>query len=168
MIGIATLISTILGALGGSLPKFFELFEKKMNFAQEMKVREFEFKNRMQEHAMQLELAKANISGKIDEQLVEAFRAEVEANAASMLEVIRATSQPTGFTILDFINAAIRPFFFLGIVALYMALIVAYAYADPSTFAQAMVPLFTLGVEGALGWVMGSRAAAKVFVEKRI
>ncbi len=168
MIGISALISTVLGLFGGSLPKLFELFEKKMSFAQELKIREWDLKARMQEHEMQLKLAQANISGKIDEALVDAFRAEVQANAATMLEVIQQTSKPTGWAALDFINSAIRPFFFMGTTLLFLSLIVAYAYADPKLFAEAMVPLFTLAIEGSLGWVVGQRTAAKVFVEKRV
>lgn len=168
MFGIAGLVSGLIGLFGGAMPRFFEIFEKKMSFAQELKIRELDFKNRMQEHAMQLELAKANISAKIDESLLDAFREEVIANAQATLAVEASMNKPTGFAIIDFMNAIIRPLFFMAVLGQFVVLMIAYCWSDPTAFTTNMVSLYALTVEGVVGWICGVRTGAAVIAANRI
>lgn len=159
--GIATLLSALAGAFGGSLPKIFDFFFTRLSYSQELKIRELEFKYREQEHRMQLELADRNLSAKIQESYYAAAAEEVKANAAMTLEAMQEWSKPTGYAILDTLNAAIRPVFFVSTLSLFCCMVVSLVWADPTLFASRMAELFSFAVEGVLGWVVGYRAAIK-------
>lgn len=159
--GLAALIAAFSGLLGGSVPKLFELFDKKMNFAQEVKIRELEHGYRMQEHQIALEMHAKELSAKIEESYYDAIKSEVEQHMAVVRQGMEIMSKPSGFLALDFLNAAIRPVFFVSTLAMFLIVVMAAVFADPVQFATQMVTLFSVAVEGVLGWVCGYRAAVK-------
>jgi len=162
MTGIVALISSFFGLFGGSLPKVFELFEKKMSFAQELKIRQMEYDSRAQEHRLQLELAERNISGKIDEAQLDIIKQEVISNMQGMMAVIAESAKPSGIWWIDTLNAAIRPVFFTAVLILFLITCAAYVFAEPALFAKEMVALYAFAIEGTLGVVVGQRLAAKI------
>lgn len=159
--GLAALIAAFSGLIGGSVPRVFDLFDKKLNFGQEVKIRELEHTYRMQEHKMALELRERELSAKIEESYYDAMKAEVEQQMAVVRQGMEQMSRPTGFVALDFLNAAIRPVFFVSTLALFLVVVIAAVFAEPTQFAAQMVTLFSVAVEGVLGWVCGYRAAIK-------
>jgi hypothetical protein len=161
--GLAALISAIAGLIGGSVPKMFDLFDKKMNFSQEIKIRELEHGYRMQEHQIALEMHNKSLSAKIEETYYDAIKSEVEQHMATVRQGMELMAKPTGFAVLDFLNSAIRPVFFVSTLALFLVVVMAAVFANPEQFAAQMVTLFSVAVEGVLGWVCGYRAAIKPF-----
>lgn len=167
MLPITAFISALTGLFSGSIPKIFELFEKKMSFAQELKIREIEQKNRMQDLEMQVRLAQVGASAKIEEATLEAVRAEIEANAQMTMAVMEAQAKPTGYALIDAINAAIRPFFFVGVLALFLIIILQVMLTTPEAMTAQAAAQFWVAVEGVAGWVAGYRSSAKLFNKDR-
>lgn len=163
MLPITAFISALTGLFSGSIPKIFELFEKKMSFAQELKIREIEQKNRMQDLEMQVRLAQVGASAKIEEATLEAVRAEIEANAQMTMAVMEQQNKPTGYALLDAINAAIRPFFFVGVLGLFLIIILQVMLTTPEAMTAQAATQFWIAVEGVAGWVAGYRSSAKFF-----
>lgn len=158
--GLATLISALATLFGSSMPRVFDLFEKKMNFSQELKIRTMEAEFRKSEYAQQLELAKANITGKLEEAWYEGVKAEVAANAQSYIAALQAAEKPTGISWIDTINSSLRPFFFLTTMILFFIVIMQYVIMSPAALEMQAAMQFWVAVEGVTGWMVGRATAS--------
>jgi len=159
--GLAALISALTGMLGGSIPKIFEIVDRRLNFAQEVKIRELEEKFRQSEHERQVKMAELSASAKIEESYYEAVKAEVAANAQTMVEAMRSWTEPTQYAWLNALNASLRPFFFLTTILLFFAVIAQVLLTTPEALSAQAASQFWIACEGVIGWICGYRSVIK-------
>lgn len=160
----ASILSGLLGAFTAGIPKAFELFDKKMTFAQEMKVREFEAKARAADYEMQIKLQTTAALGKVEESYYEAAAAEAKAFHEGIAAHLEAISKPSGYAAIDFMNALVRPltaFFMLtmfavGLVSWFFGLL-----AVNTAFGAQLGGLFVTAFEFVFGFYFGARAVAR-------
>lgn len=161
---ISAIISGLLGAFTAGIPKAFELFEKKMTFAQEMKIREFEAKTRADEHAMQIKLQSVVAQGKVDEGYYEAVAAENTAFHENIADHLAAISKPTGYASIDLLNALVRPLTAYFMLAMFAVGLVSWFFGVATVngaFGAQLGSLFITSFEFVFGFYFGARAVTK-------
>lgn len=160
--GIAALISTIVGLISGAIPKAFETFNKHQDHKRDMAVREAEMRFRELDHKLAMERVKAEAAVKLDETYYQAATEEAKAAGERMIEMIRQQFSPTGTGWIDSFNAIVRPACALVILAMFAVAVLSYMFGASTInvdFAKSMAGLFTLSVEAVLGFVFGYRSA---------
>lgn len=159
--GLAAFISAITGLLGGSVPRIFDMFEKRMTFQQELQIRQAELTMRKAETESQLALAKAQIDGKIQETYYQAAAEQFKADAQAFLEVQATMSRPTGIGWIDKLNASMRPLMFFATMVLFACIVVQVAVTTPEAMAAQAATQFWMMVEGVVGYFVGARTVIK-------
>lgn len=161
--GILFIINTIVGALTGVFPKAMDLFGKGMDYKQELKIREMEYKFREIDGRLAIERAKAEANGKVEESYYEAVAAQAAADKEAFLEAVKQSTQPTGFWLADFMNTHARPFTVWGSVILCFVTIILWMLGSTvvnEKFALAMAESFGILLESSVGYLFGNRVAA--------
>ncbi|MEM8628088.1 MAG: hypothetical protein AAGF32_09145 [Pseudomonadota bacterium] len=149
--GIAALISTVVGALSGLLPDVVTIWKDGAEAKRERDMLELQ-------HKMQLALAEKEMSAKLDETASEAMLEEIRAARAAMTAAITHQSTPIGIAWIDGFNAMLRPASAAMIIALFI--FVALGFSSVIS-AAAFEPLFLLAIEAVLGFLFGYRSARK-------
>lgn len=160
--GIAALISTIIGLVGGAIPRVLGIVEARGNH-----VREMEFL-RLQ-HQMQLERGKAELDTRMREADNALMLEEVRAMREHVTAIVTAQSKPTGFAWIDGFNALLRPSATAVILMLFLVfsgvLINLYWHGQIQTAEQLSKTvsgsLLGLAFEGLLGFLFGVRTTMK-------
>ena len=159
-----SLIATILGGLTAAIPKAFELFEKKLSFAQEMKIREHEANMRREEQEFQIKAKTMEGMAKIEESYYNAVSAEGQASREMLAEHLAQLTKPTGYVTFDRMNAMMRPFtmyFFLVMFGIaFVSWLFGLANIEPE-FGKALGSSFMFAFESVIFFVFGARQVAK-------
>jgi hypothetical protein len=162
--GITALISLISGLVSGSLPKLLDFWGKSIDFKQELKVRELEFKFRDQDHKWAMERAAAEAELKLNESYYDALTEEGKATREQMAEMIRQQFEPTGVLWIDCFNSLIRPVTALFVIVLFFMAVTSYIFGNTTMnpdFGKEMATLFSFMVEGMVSFIFGYRAVPK-------
>jgi hypothetical protein len=164
MFSLTAIISGILGIVSASIPKAFDLAEKKLTFAQEMAIRKMEAEAREKEQQFALQAKAFEAQAKMEESYYEAV-AKVDANAREHAEQLFAQLvKPSGYAFLDALNAAIRPLTTVIMLSLFVTALVSWMYgvgAVNDEFGKQMGALFYTCVEGIIFFVFGARQVQK-------
>ncbi len=167
MLGTAVgggLVSMLLGMASAAIPKAFDLAEKKMTFAQEMKIREHEAAMRQREQEFALKTENARADAKIQEGYYEAVSQEAQAAREELVAHLEAMTKPTGYAVLDFVNAALRPVVAVFLTVMFGLGLVSWMYgigAINDEFGKQLGALFAFSVECVLFFIFGARQVAK-------
>lgn len=167
MIGTALgggLISMLLGMVSAAIPKAFDLADKKLTFAQEMKIREHEAMIRLREQEFALKAQTVQADAKINESYYEAVQAEAEASRQLMMQQIADMTKPTGYAFLDALNAAIRPLTTVFFLVLFGLGLVSWMFGVGTVndeFGKSLGALFAFSVECVLFFIFGARQVQK-------
>lgn len=158
------IVSMILGMVSAAIPKAFDYADKKLTFAQEMKIREFEAqaRTREQEFALKAETLKAD--AKMQESYYEAVASEGQAAREQLAEALSQLVKPTGYVVLDAFNAAIRPLTTIFLLVLFGLGLVSWMFGVGSVndeFGKQLGALFAFALECVLFFVFGARQVAK-------
>lgn len=161
MIGITGIISAVIGALSAVIPKGFEYADKKMTFAQELAIRKMEAEAREKEQRFALEAKAFEAQAKIEDSYYDAVKASEEAYALTVDERLAQITKPTGYALLDMLNAAIRPVVSLLIMGLFAVAVVSFMFgfaAMNPEFGREMGTMFAMCVEAVVYYVFGRSA----------
>lgn len=163
--GITALISTLIGLVGGALPRILGIVEGRANHRRELEFLKLQ-------HEQQLERAKLEAGAKLREAESALVAEEVRAMREHLTAIIEAQAKPTGIAWIDGFNAVLRPaattlilVVFFGTALVYVASAVAMWRAGAVTgveFAQMVWGgMIGLSIEGALGFLFGVRTTGK-------
>lgn len=165
--GIAALISTILGFVGGILPDVM----REIRDANASK-REIAFLKA--QHEMQLERMKSEAGSRLREAEAGLVAEEVRAMREHLTAIIETQGRPTGVPWIDAFNAVLRPMATVLILILFLATAGAFVasvigqyragqIADAKTLAEVVWgSMIGLAIEGVLGFLFGVRSARKM------
>ena len=164
MIGLTGIITAVLGALSAAIPKAFEVVDKKMTFSQELAIRKMEAEAREKEQAFAIQAQTIQAQAKMEESYYGALT-QVDLNARQYAEeLLSQLVKPTGYALLDMLNAAIRPFTTIVMLGLCFTARVWSMYgfgAVNDEFGKQMGVLFATCVEGIIFFVFGARQVNK-------
>jgi hypothetical protein len=118
---IISLIGSVLGMAGGLIPDIFKEFKQTREHGRELERME-------KQSAMQLELAKAQIDGKLEVAKVEGYAAETKAHLDQVTSIIESQSRPTGIPWVDSFNSLLRPLTAAMIMLLFISTSVMYVF----------------------------------------
>lgn len=164
--GITALVSTILGLLGGSLPRILGIVEGRANHKREM-----EFLRA--QHEMQIERAKLEAGSKLREAEAGIIAEEMRATREHLTAIIEAQARPTGIAWIDGFNAVLRPMattlilvLFFGTAIMFVSSVIGQYRAGQIVSAAEMAnviwgSMIGFSIEAALGFLFGARQAAK-------
>lgn len=158
------IVSGILGAVTAAIPKAFEYADKKLTFQQEMQIRKMEAELRKEEQQFALQAKTVEAQAKIEESYYSAV-ATVDQNAREHAEALFAQlTKPTGYRILDALNAAIRPLLTISMTLLFFIGLYSWMFgigAVNDEFGKALGASFVSCVEGIWFFVFGARQVIK-------
>lgn len=158
------IVSMILGMVSAAIPKAFDYADKKLTFAQEMKIREFEAQARAREQEFALKAETLKADAKMQESYYEAVASEGQAAREQLAEALSQLVKPTGYAILDALNAAIRPLTTIFLLVLFGLGLVSWMFgvgAVNDEFGKQLGALFAFSLECVLFFVFAARQVAK-------
>lgn len=161
MVGITAIISSIIGVFSAIIPKGFEYVDKRMTFQQELAIRKMEAEAREKEQAFALSAQSIAAQAKMEESYFGAVAA-VDLNAHQYAEQSAAIlTKPTGYKLLDVLNAAMRPLITIFIMGLFAVALTSWMFgvgAINADFGREMGVLFGSCVEAVIFFVFGRSA----------
>ncbi|HXF55648.1 MAG TPA: hypothetical protein VNK52_16160 [Hyphomicrobiaceae bacterium] len=158
MTGLATIIATVGGWIGGAMPDVLRAVLGHFDHRREVELRRLDAEAKAAELQAARELAAAEAQGKAAVEYWRMMAEQVRADRAAFAAALKAQSAPTGFTWIDTLNAAVRPVSAVTTLLVFFAVVVSVAVSGTTPeFAQQMTGLFGLLVELVVGWFFGYR-----------
>ena len=158
------IVSMLLGMVSAAIPKAFDYAEKRLTFAQEMKIREHEAQLRIREQEFALKAQTVAADAKMQESFYDAVAAENQAAREQLAEALAQIVKPTGYVIIDALNAAIRPVTTVFLLLMFALALVSWMFGVGSVnaeFGKQLGTLFAFSVECVLFFIFGARQVAK-------
>lgn len=151
MFGITTLISTIVGMVGGVIPDLLKEMRDSRDARREIELLQLR-------HRMELERMERSASLKIQEATIAADTADTAAWAEAVKAALAAQPIASGFAWIDGVNAVLRPMCTVMILALFCICGLGFTSVIPT---DNFAPLFVGAVEAVLGFLFGYRSSRK-------
>ena len=151
MFGITTLISTIIGMIGGAVPDLLKELRDSRDAKREMELLSLR-------HRMELERLEKAASLKIQEVSIAAEAADTAAWSEAVKAAMASQPLVSGYAWIDGINAVLRPACTVMILSLFLVCGLGFSNTIPT---EAFAPLFIGAVEAVLGFLFGYRSARK-------
>lgn len=160
--GLTALVATILGIVGGAIPRILGIVESRGNHVREMEFLKLQ-------HQMQIERSKSELDTRMREADTTLMLEEVRAMREHVTAIVTAQARPTGFAWIDAFNALLRPSATAVILVLFLVfsgvLINLYWHGQIQTAEQlsrtVSTSLLGLAFEGLLGFLFGVRTTLK-------
>ena len=162
MIGITALVSTLLGMIGGALPRVMSWLESASAHKRELEFVQLQ-------HTLQMERLRAEADAKLREAEGNIVAEEVRAMREHLTAIIETQARPTGSPFIDFFNALLRPtataiilVMFVGFAMVLIQLYRTGRLEEAKALAHAVAASqIGLAFEGLLGFLFGVRTTAK-------
>lgn len=162
MIGMTALVSTLLGMIGGALPRAMSWLESASAHKRELEFLKVQ-------HTLQMERMRADADARLREAESNIVAEEVRAMREHLTAIIETQARPTGSPFIDFFNAILRPTataiilvmfcgFAMVLIQLYRTGHLEQAKALANAVAASQIGL---AFEGLLGFLFGVRTTAK-------
>lgn len=164
--GIAALISTLLGFVGGAIPELLKELRDSRAHSREVAFL-------AKQHELQLERMKFEAGAKLREAEQAVFVEEVRATREHLTAIIEAQSKPTGLPWIDGLNAVIRPVAALLILVLFIVTAGGYVGSVLNQYSAGEIKsakelaeviwgsLIGFSIEATIGFLFGARQVRK-------
>lgn len=160
--GITALISTIIGLVGGILPRVMTWLESASQHKREVDFVKLQ-------HDLQMERMKADAGAKLREAESNVVAEEVRAMREHLTAIIENQAKPSGFAWIDAFNALLRPsatvvvlVMFCGYAVVMIQLYRSGQIATAEALAKAISLNYVgLAFEGVLGFLFGVRTTMR-------
>jgi hypothetical protein len=157
MIGLAGIISAVVGMVSGSVPKLINMAESRQDHMQSLEL--LRVQNELQLTIMEREKAE-----RTDATTARLVVEEMQAMREQMLTLTQPRFHVTGTQWLDTFNAFIRPTTTAILLAMFLLGLIAYWFGIGSVnpeFGGQLGALFVVAVEAILGYFFGYRGVVK-------
>ncbi len=164
--GIAALISTIIGLIGGALPRLLGIIESGANHK-----RELEFL-RVQ-HELMMERQKSEAGSKLREAESNLVAEEVRAMREHLTAIIEVQGRATGIAWIDAFNAVLRPAATTLILVIFFVTSLAFVASSIAMWRAGQIKdgielakvvwgsMIGFSIEAVLGFLFGARQVSK-------
>ncbi len=167
--GIAALISTLLGMLGGALPRVMTWMETRSNHSHELEFARLQ-------HELQMQRMTAEAGSKLREAEAGIVAEEMRATREHLTAIIEAQGKTTGIAWIDGFNALLRPLAAALILVLFIVTAGGFVGAVLGQYAAGEIKsarevaeviwgsLVGFSIEAVLGFLFGARQVRKAAI----